>query len=237
MLLNDIWLLEITILLLLVFYSTGTNLLILLSVAGLYLMLVGIWALLNEGDIYAGFLWVIDLGVGLIFLIFILHFTSFFFQKSVFNLSARYYIMLGLLPIILAPFFYLFGDTVDSYTGSKLNKAWAFKVLWLDYYTIYFSHEISELNTLKANYFLFNSFAFYVVNFNLFFGLMTVILLYFLIQRLFAYLNFSETHHFRVLTKGHSNFFIRNQNFSKQQNTFASLYSWKKQKRSLPKKN
>jgi len=218
------------------FYTTGTNLLVLLSVAGLYLILIGVWTLINEGDIYAGFLWVIDLGVGLIFLIFILHFTSFFFQKSVFNLSARYYILLGLLPIILIPLFYLFGDTIDPQNNESLNKVWSFKVIWLDYYTVYFSHEVSELNTLKENYFLLNSFTFYIVNFNLFFGLMIVILLYFLIQRVFAYLNFSETHHFGILTKSHSNFFIRNQNFTKQQNTFPSLYSWRKQKRSAPTK-
>jgi hypothetical protein len=65
MLFNDILVLEVSIIFLLFFYTTSTNLLVLLSVGGLYLMLIGVWLLINEGDIYAGFLWVIDLGVAI----------------------------------------------------------------------------------------------------------------------------------------------------------------------------
>lgn len=199
-------------------------------------MLVGIWSLLNEGDIYIGFLWVIDLGVGLIFFIFILHFTSFFFQKSVFNLSARHYLFVGIFILLIPLILYFFSDTVDTYTNTILNKVWFFKLFWLDYYTTYFVSETTELNTLRENYFLLNSYPFYILNFNLFFGLMIIILLYFLIQRLFIYLNFSETHLFGVLRKGESGFFIRNQSFIKQQNTFPSLFNWRKSKKTkLPK--
>ena len=144
--------------------------------------------------------------------------------------------MIGLIPTLVLFVFYFFSDTVDPQINTSLNKVWSFKILWLDYYTIYFSHETSELNTLKDNYFYLNSYAFFVVNFNLFFGLMIVILLYFLVQRLFVYLNFSETHHYNVLTKNHSNFFIRTQNFTKQQNTFSTLSNWNKSKQvNLPK--
>jgi hypothetical protein len=133
--------------------------------------------------------------------------------------------MLGLLTTLILPVFYLFGVTSDVNVNSNINKSWYFKVTWVDYYTVYYTHEVTELNTFKENYFLLNSYPFYVINFHLFFGLMVIILLYFLIQRVFAYLNFSETHHYSVLTKTQSNFFIRNQNFTKQQNTFTSLYS------------
>ncbi len=191
-------------------------------------MTIGVWLLVNEGDIYTGFLWVIDLGVGLVFLIFILHFTSFFFQKSTFNLGARYYVIFGLLLLTVLPLTYLFSESLDSYPNSNLNKILSYKVMWLDYYTVYISNEVTELNTMKENYFFINSYPFYIINFNLFFGLMVVILLYFLVQRFFVYLNFSETHHFKLLKSTQSSFFIRNQNFIKQQNTFPSLYSWKK---------
>ena len=55
---------------------------ILLYNSGLYLVLIGIYSLLNEADIYIGFLWVIDLGVGLVFFIFMLHFLPFLHQKE-----------------------------------------------------------------------------------------------------------------------------------------------------------
>ena len=231
MLWNETFLLEVFIILLLILYTTNSNILVLLSVGGLYLIIVGIWLLLNEGDIYTGFLWVIDLGVGLVFLIFILHFTSFFFQKSNLNLAARHHTLalLGFTLFIIISYF--FSASVDSQIGSNLNKTWFFKALHLDYYTVYYSLEVSELNTIMENYFLLNSYPFFIVNFNLFFGLMSVIVLYFLIQRLFSYLNFSEIHHFQVLKKTSSNFFIRSQNLSNQQNTFPSLSSWTKTKR------
>jgi len=225
LLLNDILILEVLTVLVLLLYTTNTNLLVLLSLGGVYLLTIGVWLLVNEGDIYTGFLWVIDLGVGLVFLIFILHFTSFFFQKSNFNLTARYYIIFGLFILTVLPITYLFGDSLDSYNNSNLNKVLSYKVTWLDYYTIYISNEVTELNTLKENYFFLNSYPFYIINFNLFFGLMIVILLYFLVQRFFVYLNFSETHHFNVLKSNQSSFFIRSQNFIRQQNTFPSLYS------------
>jgi len=61
----------------------------LLYSAGLYLILLGFYSMLNEADIYIGFLWVIDLGVGLIFFIFMLHFLPFLHQKTKFNFNNK----------------------------------------------------------------------------------------------------------------------------------------------------
>ena len=63
---------------------------ILLYNAGLYLIFTGLYALLNDSDIYIGFLWVIDLGVGLIFFIFMLHFIPFLHQKTKFNFTIKH---------------------------------------------------------------------------------------------------------------------------------------------------
>ena len=72
----------------------------------------------NDADIYIGFLWVIDLGVGLVFFIFILHFTSFLFQKSQFNLTARHFIFAYLLLFFIATFIYYNASSADvSYYG------------------------------------------------------------------------------------------------------------------------
>ena len=81
MVFNDTFVLEIIVLISIVSYITSTNLTMLLYTGGLYLIFIGLLSLINDADIYIGFLWVIDLGVGLVFFIFILHFTSFLFQK------------------------------------------------------------------------------------------------------------------------------------------------------------
>ena len=69
-----------------VFYFVNTfNLLTVWYTAGIYLILLGLWLFLDDGDIFVGFLWVIDLGVGLIFFIFVLHYSTFAHQKSRIN--------------------------------------------------------------------------------------------------------------------------------------------------------
>ena len=122
MLFNDIFLLEIFIFILVLFYIINTNLIVLLYTGFLYLILLGCFLLINDADIYIGFLWVIDLGVGLVFFIFILHFSSFLFQKSYFYLSMRYILFFILLSLFLIIFFYFNSVSVDYTFNYTLNK-------------------------------------------------------------------------------------------------------------------
>lgn len=118
MVFNDYLILEILIILCLFFYTTNTNIMVLLYTSGIYLILIGVFCLISDADIYIGFLWVIDLGVGLIFFIFILHFTSFLSQKSLLNLSARHFVMgYSLLIFVLAYYYYLsFAGQQNTYS-------------------------------------------------------------------------------------------------------------------------
>ena len=69
-------------------------------------MLAGTYSLLNDSDIYIGFLWVIDLGVGLVFFIFMLHFSSFLQQKTSFDVDKRYFFIVFPLSILIIGYFY-----------------------------------------------------------------------------------------------------------------------------------
>ncbi len=230
MLFNDIFILEVLILLSILFYTCSTNLLILLYTGFLYLMLAGTLALINDADIYIGFLWVIDLGVGLVFFIFILHFTSFLFQKSFFNLSARHFFTLLLTSISITILYYFMASPADNTFNADLLKTWFFKISYMDYYLIYHSVEVTDLNTLRDTYFCLNGFEFFIVNFSLLFGLLAAILICFLIQRVFNYLNYSQIINYRLLHSNTSGFIIRNQNFTTQQSMFSSINQWSKTK-------
>ena len=230
MLFNDTFLLELLILISVVFYLSSTNVMMLLYTGGIYLILIGLLALLNDADIYIGFLWVIDLGVGLVFFIFILHFTSFLFQKSQFNLTTRHFIFTYLLFMFSLIFFYFYSTPADNSYYNDLNKTWFFKLSYVDYYTLLFTHEVTDLNTIRDTYFLLNSFEFFVVNFSLFFGLIASILMCFMIQRIFAYLNYSQIINMNLLSQADTGFFIRNQNFTTQQNTSGTVRVWAKSK-------
>ncbi len=203
---------------------------ILLYNAGLYLILAGSYALLNDADIYIGFLWVIDLGVGLIFFIFMLHFLSFLQQKSKYLLTLRYYTISGIIVITFFSYFYFFSFNVDTTLNYDLSRVWSFYITYLDYYFLYFTNEVTELNVLRESYFLLNSFEFFLVNFSLLFGLVSCILLCFLVHKIFNFLNYSQITQLKLLSKVDTNFFIRSQNFITQQNTSANVIVWSKLK-------
>lgn len=203
----------------------------LLYTAGLYLTLIGMYSMLNDADIYIGFLWVIDLGVGLVFFIFMIHFTSFLQHKSLFNTSAR--LLIFSISILLGFFvyFYFFTNYADNLLNRDLAKIWIFHITYLDYYHLLNTYEISELNTLRETYFSLNTFEFFSINFSLFFGLIAAILMYFLIQRIFNYLNYSQIKEAKTLDSMQSSFFIRSQNFISQQNMPQVVRIWNKKKK------
>jgi hypothetical protein len=200
----------------------------LLYTACIYLMLAGGYSILNDSDIYVGFLWVIDLGVGLVFFIFMLHFSSFLQQKTNFDIGSRYFSTAFFLATFFLGYFYFLAYPNDSALNNQVAKNWYLHVTYLDYYGILFSHEVSELNLLKESYFVFNSFEFFVVNFSLFFGLIAAILFYFLIQRIFNFINFSQIVDSNSLNSVESSFFIRNQNYTLQQSTPQVVRIWSK---------
>jgi len=230
LLFNDIFLLELVIFMVVGFYVTSTNLLLLLYTGGIYLLLLGGLAFLNDADIYVGFLWVIDLGVGLVFFIFILHFTLFLFQKSQLNLTARHFILSALFFLSLVTFYYYWSLPTDTTFYGDLDKTWIFKVSYIDYYLVLFTNEVTDLNTLRDSYFLLNSFEFFVVNFSLFFGIIAAILMCFMIHRIFNFLNYSQIININSLTSINTNFFIRSQSFVNQQQTSGTVRIWSKLK-------
>lgn len=196
--------------------------------AGLYLVFIGLYSMINDSDIYIGFLWVIDLGVGLVFFIFILHFTSFLHQKTYFNVSNKILTVSSYLLLTVIFYFYFFSYSVDSFYNGDLAKTWNFHITHIDYYSLLHSCEVTELNLLRDSYFMLNTFEFFIINFSLFFGLISAILLYFLIQRIFNILNFSQIMDANTLSNIESSFFIRHQNYTNQQNMPQSVRLWKK---------
>lgn len=189
-------------------------------------MLVGFHLLLLDSDIFVGFLWVIDLGVGLIFFIFMLHFSPFMNQKTKLNLATKSIAHYNLYFFFFYIFIYFFAFNVDNNINSDLNKFWFFNISYLDYYNILKSFEVSELSLLREMYFLVTSLIFYIINFSLLYGLIVAILLVFSISRIFSFLYYSQIKNVKMLRKLSSNFFIRSQDFIKQSNAPAIVDYW-----------
>ena len=63
--------------------------------------------------------------------------------------------------LLISIYYYFFSYNIDSFYNLDLNKTWFFNITYLDYYLIYFSNEVTELNLLRESYFLVNGFEFF----------------------------------------------------------------------------
>ena len=82
---------------------------------------------------------------------------------------------------------------------------------------MFFCYTISDLNLMREMYFYNNGFEFLLINFMLFYGIISSICFCFLIKRIFVFMTTTQLLHMNFLTEINVNFFIRNQNFMKQQ--------------------
>lgn len=227
--LNEILLLQTLLLINVYFYLIVLNILMLWYLAGIYLFNVGWLGLCDDSDIFVGFLWIIDLGVGLIFFLFILHFSHFLHQKILNDVIHKLFVLIFIFMI-----FYKYFLQVFFQPNNNLNsKTWSFDVSWYNYYDFFLNNGITELNLLREIYFFNNSFEFFLINFMLLYGLFLSITFTFLIKRVFNILTFSQLNNSPWIKKIQTFFFIRNQNFIKQQNTSTGTRVWEKKKYNL----
>lgn len=214
----------------LVFFISTYNILTLWYLAGLYLILLGLWMFLDDGDIFIGFLWVIDLGVGLVFFIFILHYSTFLHQKVNIEKSGRELSFAVFGIIFISSYFLFLTQPFDVNFSKGFSKTWFFFISWYDYYDFFFSQTVTDLNLLREIYFVNNSFEFFIINFVLFYGILASILLSFFIKRVFSLMNSHQLLSTPFLSKTNSTFFIRSQDFIQQQSTTSGARVWKKSK-------
>lgn len=227
--LNEIFILQILIICTLLFFINIINIITLWYLAGIYLLSLGFLLLLDDADIFVGFLWVIDFGVGLIFFIFILHFSNFLYQKSLIDLTARYFYYYPFLMLFFL-FFFFINNPVDSSFNAQLQKTWFFYTSWYDFYEFYHIRTVTGLNLMREVYFYINSLGFFIINFMIFYGIFGCINFCFSIKRVFGFLNLSQIKNFKLLNEVNSGFFIRTQNFIRQQNTSTGARVWIKHK-------
>lgn len=160
-----------------------------------------------------------------------MHYSTFLHQKVYVQKTSREltFIFSGFL--FLASFFYFFSNPVNSLNSNCLTKAWSFFIGWYDYYDFYFSYTITDLHMLREVYFYNNGFEFFLINFMLLYGIISSILLCFLLKRVFSFLNLSQYTNLNPLLLINRVFFIRNQNFIKQQSTSTGTRVWLKNKK------
>ena len=190
--LNELFLLQVLLLSTLFYFTNTFNVITVWYLAGIYLTLLGWWLLLDDADIFVGFLWVIDLGVGLIFFIFILHYSTFLHQKPNLDKTSQTFSFTIISFFTLSSFLFLLSLPSVNESLGAFTKIWFFTVSWYDYYEFFFSSTVTDLNLLHEIYFTSNSFEFFLINFFLLYGIVASILASFLVKRIFNLLNYSH---------------------------------------------
>jgi hypothetical protein len=110
------------------------------------------------------------------------------------------------------------------------SKTWFFLICWYDYFELFFANSITDLNLLREIYFYNNSFEFFLINLMLFYGIVSTVLTCFMIKRIFSFLNVSQYLNYKMLYHINATYFIRNQNFIKQQAVSTGTGVWVKKK-------
>lgn len=222
---NDFYLCQITLLLTVFYIFFSVSPWSLWICGGIFLSLIGFLGLIANLGIFIGFLWVIDLGVGLIFLIFLSHLMVMGETKLQSNSSRS---RKNLPPLLL--FFVLFIiSPLAVFEESSTSFSGHFRhIKWLNYHLLWGDYEISNLNLLREIFFYNNSWEFILINYFTLFALMGLVIF-----------NFSLTQaHKRSIRNSLLNYhktqipsaplFIRDQNFISQQQTSSATRLWEK---------
>lgn len=197
-------------------------------VAGIYLLGIGLFVLAHEGDILIGFLWLIDLGVGLIFLTFVVYLFAFLSQRATAEVPVRYLSFSMYFIIFIIYYFALIGFWTADMTHAL--SSWFFNISWYDYYDIFILDSTTDLLVLRDLYFHSNSFEFFLISFLGLYGIIACVLLTMVIKRSIHYFSKNLYDSFEFIKRPYTSVFIRNQNFLRQRNTTAGSRVWYKKR-------
>lgn len=161
---------------------------------------------------------------------FILHYSTFLHQKSNINKTSREFSSAALALFTSLSVFSFLASPTSNDSSALVAKTWLFSVSWYDYYDFFFSSTVTDLNLLHEIYFTNNSFEFFLINIFLLYGIIASILLSFLVKRIFNFMNFAQFTDHQFTKTARSTYFIRNQDYLKQQATSAGTRIWLKKK-------
>lgn len=195
---------------------------------GIYLFLLGFILLLEHIDILVGFLWIIDLGLGLIFFIFILFILNFLHFKVKFFYNLK---QLGLINFIILFVIIILYHLTLSYSPLFLNfNTWFFNISFYDYFIFFNLSYKSDLVILKELFYTKCIFEFFLINLLLLYTVLLILILNFF----YKYISISITYVYFIINKfliiNSFNFFFKNQNYWKQLGMTCGVRVWNKKK-------
>ena len=218
---NDVWFFQILIFYNILLLGLTRNTYYILIYLFLTIILIGIYLGLVQGELFTGFLWVIEFTLVFIILLFLFHLNveGYSFQISL-NYSIYFFLFFFIFWLLLQSYF--------VYYDSNFFLIFFNIFLWEDYYEAFNNKSLNDFLVLTISYYSFNSVELLLIGFILLIGSVVCVLLnriqkfsknnnllnfFFKISDILNYKNF---------------FFLRKQNVNKQSFYNPSLRVFKK---------
>ena len=223
MFLNETFFLQIILIATLLFLSSSSSPLSAWIVSGIFLFSIGLLGLNANLNVLVGFLWVVDLGVGLIFLLFLSHLSNFLETTVVDSSSQMNRTVFWSATLIIFIVSFLFHNAASGMI--EVTPLISASNSYIHFYTLFTNYEISQLNLLREAFFYSNVWGFYLLNFLVLASLVGMIIFQ---SHMHSFFKKKQIHLLTQSQATHHPLFLREQNFIKQQQTSSSLRIWAK---------
>lgn len=165
-----------------------------------YILIIGLYLLHINADLFAGFLWIIDFNLLFIFLLFSIYLTHLFKNNSkIYNKTHMY--ITKIIYILISFYILIYLSNFSAINLSYLNINWL--ITYLNYYCNYIYK--TNLFILYLTYYKLNIDLFILINIILFYTIILVIYLYININ----YLKINKIYKYKL------NKYLVNQKFQK----------------------
>jgi hypothetical protein len=218
---NDVWFFQVLILYNILLLGLTRNTYYILMYLFLNIILIGIYLGLVQGELFTGFLWVIEFTLIFIVLLFL-------FYLNVEGYSSQITLNFSMFLFFLFFLFWLVIQTYFVYYDSNFFLIFFNIFLWEDYYEAFNNKSLNDFLVLTISYYSFNSVELLLIGCILLVGSVVCVLLN-RVQRFIKNNNFLKVYLQMSNILNYKNFFfLRKQNFNKQSFYNPSLRVFKK---------
>ena len=219
---NENLLLQVVIVFILFLFKKTTNPLVFIYLSGFYLFSISFLILSTLSTVFIGFLWVIDLGLGIIAILAVLILTKLFYFKAYkHHLSFIYFLLCCCVYI----FFMVKFNVINDYI---LSIHYPFLIYFINYYLNFQIYNFSELHLIRYIYFYNNISEFSIINMFLFYAICFVLSFFFNFFWFKQILRRETIQKKKLFNNTLNTNFMRTQNFTTQLTTSTGLFFWKK---------
>ncbi len=188
-------------------------------------------ALYHDSDVLVAFLLVIDLGIFFILITFVIHLSKFLVNKNYTDITFRNLFYINILFFFLFLVLYVLNFSNDYNFNKMIENIWFFYISYYNYYDFSTAVLNSDMQLYKEIYFHLNNFEFFIVSIGIYFGIITSLVIFNLINKSILKNNLTLVNNIKKYNRANSTYFSKYQDIIKQIYLPATTRIWSKHKK------